>query len=187
MACIFYFQLQILGMQKNPNKNKTNFSDQEAINKLKELIKKESICLFCTNLLKQPIETRPMSTQDVAEQGNIWFLSSIKSDKNREISENNSVQLFYSNPGSSEYLSVFGNATIINDRKKIEELWSPFANAWFEDGKNDVDVSLIRLTPQSAYYWDTRNNKMISMLKMFASMLTGNSPKDGVEGTLKVK
>jgi general stress protein 26 len=174
-------------MQKDPNKNKTDLTAQQAVNKLRELIKKESICLFCTDLMKQPIQTRPMSTQDVDEQGNIWFISSIKSDKNREIMQNNSVQLFYSNPGSSEFLSVFGSAMITTDRKKIEELWTSFANAWFEEGKDDVDVSLIRVTPESAYYWDTKNNKMISMLRMIGSMLTGTAPDDGVEGTLKVK
>ncbi|MEO5571145.1 MAG: pyridoxamine 5'-phosphate oxidase family protein [Bacteroidia bacterium] len=174
-------------MQKDPKKNKTDLTAQDAINKLKELIKGESICLFCTELMKQPIITRPMHTQQVDDDGNIWFMSSIKSDKNAEIAQNNSVQLFYSNPGNSEYLSVLGNATISTDRNKIEELWSPFAKAWFQDGKDDADISLIKVVPQTAYYWDTKSNKMISMIQMLAAVVTGSAPDDGVEGTLKVK
>ncbi len=128
-----------------------------------------------------------MSTQKVDDQGNIWFLSSIKSDKNVEIKENDAVQLFYSNPSNYEFLSVFGNASIFTDRNMIYEMWTPFANAWFKDGKDDSDISLIKVTPESAYYWDTKNNKMISMIKMLASVFSGSPPDDGVKGTLKIK
>jgi general stress protein 26 len=127
-----------------------------------------------------------MSTQKVDDEGNIWFMSSIKSGKNSEIEENNQVQLFYSNPSSYEFLSVYGTATIHTDREKIYEMWTPFAKAWFKDGKDDDDISLIKVAPQSSYYWDTKNNKMISMIKMLAAIVTGSAPNDGVEGTLNV-
>ena len=174
-------------MEKVPQPNVQNLSGQEAIEKLKELIKSESICFFCTNLLQQPITTRPMSTQKVDDQGNIWFMSSIKSGKNEEIVDNNSVQLFYSNPSNYEFLSIFGTASIYTDREKIYEIWTPFAKAWFKDGKDDEDISLIKVTPQSSYYWDTKNNKIISMIQMLASIVTGSAPDDGVEGLLKIK
>ena len=173
-------------MEKDPKPNNQNLSAQDAIDKLKELIKSESICHFCTNLAKQPISSRPMSTQKVDDEGNIWFMSSIKSGKNEEIEKNNSVQLFYSNPSNYEFLSVFGKASIHTDREKIYELWSPFAKAWFEDGKDDVDISLIKVEPEESYYWDTKSNKMISMIKMLAAMVTGSAPDDGVEGKLHI-
>ncbi len=173
-------------MENIPKENRQNLKAQDAIEKLKELITKESICFFCTKLTEQPITTRPMSTQQVDDQGNIWFLSSIKSDKNSEILQNNAVQLFYSNPSSYEFVSLLGSATIITDREKIHEMWTPFAKTWFKDGKDDADISLIKVSPQTAYYWDTKNNKMISMLHMLASMVNGSAPDLGVEGSLKV-
>lgn len=171
-------------MEKIPNPNVQNLSAQDAINKLKELIISESICHFCTNLTKQPINSRPMSTQKVDDEGNIWFMSSIKSGKNAEIEQDNSVQLFYSNSSNYEFLTVYGSATIHTDREKIYEMWTPFAKAWFKDGKDDVDISLIKVIPQSSYYWDTKNNKIISMIQMLASIVTGSTPNDGVEGKL---
>ncbi len=174
-------------MEKTSNQNNQNLTAHEAIDKLKELIKNESICFFCTQLTQEPISTRPMSTQKVDDEGNIWFLSSIKSDKNADIAQNHAVQLFYSNSSNFEFVSLLGHATIVTDREKIHEMWTPFAKAWFKDGKDDVDISLIKVAPQTAYYWDTKNNKMITMIKMLASMVTGSAPDDGVEGTLKVK
>jgi general stress protein 26 len=173
-------------MEKAPEKNTQNLTSQDAIDKLKELIKSESMCFFCTQLTQQPITTRPMSTQKVDEQGNIWFMSSIKSNKNAEIKQNKEVQLLYANTSNYEFLSIFGTASISTDREKIHEMWTPFAKAWFKDGKDDADISLIKVTPNSAYYWDTKSNKMISMIQMIASIVTGSAPNDGVEGTLKV-
>lgn len=173
-------------MEKESQRNIQNLVAQEAIDKLKELVKSESICFFCTQLHQLPITTRPMSTQTVDDEGNIWFMSSKKSDKNKEIVINNKVHLMYSNPSNYEFLSVYGTATIHTDRDKIHEMWTPFAKAWFKDGKDDADITLIKVAPDTSYYWDTKNNKVISMIQMLTSIVTGTAPDDGLEGTLNV-
>lgn len=174
-------------MQKAPKKNRTDLVKGEAIQKLKELVKNESICHFCTDLSNVPIRTRPMSTQEVDDDGNIWFLSSKKSQKNEDILKNSQVQLFYSNTSNYEFLSVLGTASISNDKKKIKKLWTPLAKAWFTKGSNDPDITLIKVVPENTYYWDTKNNKMVSLVKMLVSTVTGKAPDDGVEGKLNVK
>lgn len=174
-------------MQKPPKKNRTDLVQDEAIQKLKELVKNESVCHFCTNLTESPIRTRPMSTQEVDDDGAIWFMSSKKSQKNVDIQNDNKVQLFFSNISNYEFLSVFGTASISTDRAKIKELWTPFAKAWFTKGSTDPDISLIKVVPENTYYWDTKSSKMVSLVKMLISTVTGKSPDDGVEGKLSVK
>ena len=64
----------------------TNLAAGEGIEKMKELAEGIDICLFCTNLKTgDGATTRPMSVQEVDEDGNLWFFSDINSDKNREI------------------------------------------------------------------------------------------------------
>ena len=58
--------------------------------------------------------------------------------------------------------------------------------AWFQDGPEDPKVSLISVTPESSQYWDTKHNKLVSILKIAASVVTGKTMDDGVEGELKV-
>lgn len=67
--------------------------------------------------------TRPMATQLVDKEGTFWFLSDEHSDKNLEIHDDSRVQLFYSNPDKSEFMSVYGHAMASDDRDKIEKLW----------------------------------------------------------------
>lgn len=165
-----------------------NLNQTEAIKKLKELSESARLCMFCTDLTTLPIAARPMSLQETDAEGNLWFLSSDTSNKNFEIKEDNRVQLYFMNNGSSEYLSVFGKAFIYKDKSTIEEQWTPLAKAWFEDGKEDPKVSVIRVTPEETYYWDTKAGKLVSFLSFATAAITGNKSdnSDGVEGKLNV-
>lgn len=163
-----------------------NLSQEEAIKKLKELAESARTCMFATSLDETPIPARPMSLKEVDKEGNLWFISSKESMKNQDIKQSSDVQLFFSNTGASEYLSIFGNAKIFTDRHTIEEKWTAMANAWF-DGKDDPDVTIIRVKPEETKYWDTENGKMITLIKMATSALTGKKHDEGgVEGKLSV-
>ena len=167
--------------------NNKNLSANEGLEKLKELVKAINICLFSTNLQKNDGATfRPMSAQEVDEDGNIWFFSGKDSDKNLEIQKDNLVRLVFSDPSQSSYLIVNGMAEIVVDRHKIEELWSPAIKIWFEKGKEDSNISLIKVKTQTAFYWDTEGNKMINFFKHLASVATGSNLTTSVKGSIKV-
>lgn len=55
------------------------------------------------------------------EDGKMYVFSETDSDKNKEIKNNSQVQLFFANTGNSEYLNVFGDVIISNDRDKIKK------------------------------------------------------------------
>lgn len=164
-----------------------NLDHHKAIEKLKELSESARICMFCTELEKLPIASRPMSLQETDKEGNLWFISGDNSNKNFEIKEDNKVQLFFMNNSNSEYLSVFGKAFIYKDKTTIEEKWSPLANAWF-DGKEDPNVSIIRVTPDETYYWDTKAGKLVTMISYVGAAISGTKldNSEGVEGEINV-
>ncbi|MEO5599802.1 MAG: pyridoxamine 5'-phosphate oxidase family protein [Cyclobacteriaceae bacterium] len=163
-----------------------NLQRNEAVAKIQELVKHNGICMFTSSIGEVPLQTRPMSTQEVDDDGNFWFFSSKESHKNSELSDDPRVQLLFANTSQSEFLTVYGQAIILHDRKKIEEMWSPIVKAWFQEGKDDPDLTLIKVVPESAYYWDSKDNKMISLLKIAASAISGKTMDIGVEGTLQV-
>jgi general stress protein 26 len=167
--------------------NTTTLNAQECIGKLKELVKEIDICLFCTNLKTDDGATcRPMSTQQADDEGNLWFFSEANSDKNKEIKADKQIQLFYSHPGKSSYMVVNGEAAIIMDAKKAEELWSPLVKTWFKGGKDDSSLSIIKVVVKSAYYWDVEGSKMINFFTMLASVATGTTLVDAKEGAIKI-
>ncbi len=164
-----------------------NLTDKKAVSKLKDMAENIRICLFCTDLTRLPLNTRPMGVQEVDDEGNIWFISSKRSNKNFDIVHDDRVQLFFSKTGDSEYLSVYGKATIYKDREKIEELWNPIAKAWFEEGKDDPDVTVIKVAPEDVYYWDSKYGKIITLITIAAAAVTGKENNAAaVEGHIKI-
>ena len=167
--------------------NTENLNNKEAIDKLKSLVDDIMICLFCTDLKTDDGATcRPMTAIKVCDQGNIWFFSEKSSDKNKAIAADKNVQLFFSHPGKGSYLVVNGEAEIIFDKTIIGELWTPVAKIWFKEGKEDPNISVVKVKPTTAYYWDTDGNRMINLLKMVASVVTGTNLITGKEGVIKI-
>lgn len=164
-----------------------NLEHKEAIAKLTELAEKIKVCMFCSNMSVTPFSTRPMGLSEVDTDGKLWFLSATASNKNQEIKQDEKVQLIFSDPSSSQFLSIFGEADIFDDEKSIEKAWTPLAKAWFPDGKEDRTLTVIKVHPLDAYYWDTKNGKMISLIKIATAAITGNKADAGVEGKLSVE
>ena len=127
-----------------------------------------------------------MALQEVDEQGNLWFLSDVNSDKNQDIKNDSHVELYFMNNSKYEYIFIKGKASISQDKALIEKYWTNFANAWF-DGKDDPNITVIKVSPNDGYYYETKENKLIAMSKMIFAAVTGSSNEDGgVEGKLDV-
>jgi general stress protein 26 len=166
--------------------NVKNLYNEDAVKKIKDFVDDIKFCMFCTSVTDMPFRTRPMSTLEVDEEGNLWFFSAKSSDKNDEIKDNDTVQLIYSKNSDVHFLTITGKATIVQDQAKKDELWNPIVKAYFPQGKDDPNLSLVKIKPEAAHYLDTINGKMITLFKMAASAVTGNQADVGVEGKLKV-
>jgi len=161
-----------------------NLKREEANKKIQQIVDDADICLFTTDLTSLPLKTRPMSRQRVDEDGTIWFFSDKDSEKNADIAKDSRVQLFYSNQKQMEFLSLYGTATIIQNEVIANELWSAPAKIWFKDA-NDPNLTIIKVTPEDGYYWDTKNGKLVSLFKMAVGLITGKELDGSVEGKVK--
>jgi len=163
-----------------------NLASNEAVEKLKELAEKAKTFMFTTSIQDEYPTTRPMTVQEVDEEGKLWFISSSESHNVDEIKENNRVQMYFSNTDKYEFLYVLGEAALHTDKALVEKYWTKFAEAWF-DGKDDPRIRIVSVRPVDAYYWDTKYSKIVSLVKIGWAAVTGAKIEDGgIEGTLKV-
>src|SRR4051794_17602948 len=103
--------------QEQPEENFENLQGTEASKKIKELAEKASTCFFCTNInTGKPFSTRPMSVQEVDDNGVLWFLSANDSHKNSHLSTDPTVQLLFQGSDYSDFLNLYGTATISTDK-----------------------------------------------------------------------
>jgi general stress protein 26 len=166
--------------------SKENLHRQKAYDKIKELAESIDFVLLASNLGKQPMHVVPMSTKKVDAQGNIWFLSGKDSEHNRFIRNDHQVHLFYSKPSDMEFLHLYGEARVVDDRQVLQELYEKTDDSWF-NGPEDPNLSAIRVEPLSAYYWDTRYNKLVTLFKMGIGAITGEEQDISAEGSLELE
>jgi general stress protein 26 len=166
-----------------------DFDNKKAIKKLRKLAERAKICMMTTQLDRRPASARPMSLQQVDDQGVLWFISGKDSDQNYDLQKDAETQLFFMNNKRSEYLSVYGTAEIYTDKIMVDEHWSEMAKAWFEEGKEDPNVSIIGIRPIDVKYWGTKHGKFVDMALMLYSAVTdGNTGKEGgIKGELKIQ
>ncbi|MEO6682404.1 MAG: pyridoxamine 5'-phosphate oxidase family protein [Ginsengibacter sp.] len=171
----------------NKNQEENNYEDlqgERATEKIKDLAKDQT-CFFCTGITTgQPVSVRPMAIQKVDDQGNCWFLSSNDSQKNLDIQKDPTVQLLFQGSKHSDFLTIYGKASISTDKEKIKELWEPIYKTWFTEGENDPRITVIKVTPNSGYYWDNKHGNAVAVLKMAAGAIMGKTMDDSIEGNI---
>lgn len=167
--------------------NLKNLAGTEALKKMKEIAEETQTCFFCTTIRTgSPMAVRPMQVQKVDDQGNLWFLSSNDSHKDLEIKQDDHVHLLFQESHHSGFLNIYGEAFISTDKAKIKELWEPILKTWFTEGEDDPRISVIKVVPSEAYYWDNKHGNAIAFIKQAASAVIGKTFDDSVEGELKI-
>ncbi len=94
------------------------------------------------------------------------------------------VSVSFADPGSSDYVVIAGEADVSNDRARIEELWTPFAKAWW-DGPEDPRIRLVTLRPDNAEIWEGPN-KLVAYAVMLTAAATGAKPPVGDHGAVRL-
>ena len=174
----------------NRNQAETNHLDltsADAVAKIKELVAAAETCFFCTQNKDAPLmPTRPMSVQKVDDEGNLWFLSAVDSQKNAEITADPSVTLYFQGSAHSDFMQLQGEVTTTTDKAIIKELWKPIIKTWFTGGVDDPRITALRFQPSAGYYWDTKHGIAIAGVKMVIGAVLGKSMDDSIEGRLDV-
>ena len=160
-----------------------DLQDINAIKKLKSLAEDIRFCMY-TTYNDGKIESRPMTTLDIDDNGNVWFFTSKHTEIGEETGWNDPVTLIYSDPKNNSYASVSGNASVVNDEKRKEELWNPMSKAWFPNGKDDPNLVVLKVTTDEAAYWDSSSSKMVVFFSMLKAVVTGTTPDGGDYGKL---
>jgi general stress protein 26 len=119
--------------------------------------------------------SQPMTAQLDGDEnrGPIWFFASKDSDFVREISGSHQATAHFSSKGHDLFASLDGAITADNDRATIDRLWSTFVSAWFEGGRDDPKLQLLRFEPKNAQVW-LNAHSLIAGIKL----LLGSDPKE---------
>ena len=158
----------------------------EARDKVFALIKDSQVAMMATaDDSGRLFHARPMVAPKLDKQedfeGSLYFFTGATSPKVEEIKANPNVLLTYANPDKQSYVSLSGQATVVRDPAKVDELWTKEIEAWFPDGKSDPNLVLIRFDAEEAEFWDAPN-KFVLGAAYLKSLVTGERPHVGNAG-----
>lgn len=150
---------------------------EDQLQQLATLIDKAKIGIITTVNTEGHLVSRPMAIKEREFDGDLWFFTedpSHKTDEVRAVPEVNVA--LESNKG---WVSIAGTGEIVTDKSKIDELWDTGAAAWFEQGRDDPKVALLKVTAHTAEVWATDQPKPLILLKYAKAAATGGRPNVG--------
>lgn len=159
----------------------------EAIKKLGEMIKDIDFAMLTTVEADGTLRSRPMSTQQVEFNGDLWFFTRASAPKVGEVERDERVNLSYAKPEDQRYVSVSGTARLVRDRQKIEELWKTGLKTWFPKGLEDPDLALLKVSVEQAEYWDSPSSTMAYVFGFVKAVATGQSYQPGENEKINLK
>lgn len=161
-------------------------ANDESREKVWDMIKDIKVAMLVTMDSEGHHFARPMVAQEPDEHHDLWFFTSLDSPKVDEIMANPEVLLSYADTGSNAYVSISGEAAVVRDRSKIDELWTESMKAWWPKGTDDPNVSLICVTPKSAEYWDGPASTVVQAFGYLKARITGEAEKMGENRTVRL-
>jgi len=116
---------------------------------------------------------RPMTAQAEGERGPIWFFTSKENGVVQKLGQGHRAIAAFASKDHQLFASIKGRLVLDNDRAVIERLWNPFVAAWYQGGKDDPKLALLRLDAETGEVWLNENSLLAGV-----KMLFGIDPKE---------
>jgi len=116
--------------------------------------------------------TRPMTAMVEGEGGPIWFFTARDTSIVEALAEGSRAIATFAAKNHALFAAIHGDLRIDNDRAVIEGLWNPFIAAWYQGGKDDPKLVLLRLDPDDAQIWENGSSLLAGI-----KLLLGRDPK----------
>lgn len=162
-------------------------TNQNDAKQLGDKIKGIRIAMMTTEESDGTLRSRPMATQDMEFDGDLWFFTQAETPKVGDVQQHNNVNISYAKPDDNLFVSISGSAELVRDRNKINELWKPFLKAWFPNGKDDPQLALLKVNVESAEYWDAPSGTMGRLYAVAKGLASGGKDSGGEDVKLNIK
>ncbi len=149
----------------------------EDTRKVAELIKGQRFGFLTTVMKDGRLSSRPMTLQEVEFDGDLWFFAERDSNPVKHITDSPQVNVGVGSGGT--WVSLSGDAVLVDDVAKKKELWNAGVEAWFPQGPEDDSVVLLKVVADSAEYWETPGGRLATLFSFAKAKVTGERIESG--------
>ena len=149
-----------------------------------ELVEAGKIAQVTTVNADGQLVSRPLALLDRPFDGELYFFTPDPSPKTEQVAANDQVNVALQ--AKNGYLSIAGRGSVSRDQTMIDGLWNAEAEAWFDGGRQDPSVALLKVRAESAEYWTLDSPKPVTLVKYAAAVLKGGRPDVGDNKTVEL-
>lgn len=154
--------------------------------KLRHLLEEFRVAMLVTRTTDGNLRGRPMALAEVEPDGTLWFATDRDSAKVDELEEDNHVVVTMQS--STKFVSLTGQAKLVDDREKVSRLWRAEWKVWFPGGKDDPNIRLLRIDGHRGEYWDNSGSSGVKyLIEAGKALVTGTRPDAGEDPKLHAK
>ncbi|MGO3527903.1 pyridoxamine 5'-phosphate oxidase family protein [Glutamicibacter arilaitensis] len=155
----------------------------EETSKVIGIIKDLRIAMVSTHSAGK-LASRPLTLIEANEQGELWFFSTADSEIVHEIRAQGLVNAAFS--GSKAWVSVSGQAQVVQDVAKKKELWNTAVETFASEGPESAQTVLLRIDADSAEYWENPGGAASLVAGWVKQKLTGKPAEPGDSNTVEL-
>ncbi|KEF34646.1 general stress protein [Deinococcus sp. RL] len=159
------------------SQNQEHPTREETIKAMAAVMKNVKFAMLTVQAEDGHLQAHPMTTQQTEFDGDVWFIGGKDTAQVQSMRVRPNVNVSYADHSGGNYVSISGAAQLVEDRAKLEELWSDFYKAYFPGGMDDPNVQLIKIEAQGGEYWGS-DGKLKNFLQMARAAVTGKPATD---------
>jgi general stress protein 26 len=146
-------------------------SPQEIEAKFWKALKSDMTCMLGLDGVEDG-HARPMTAQLDGERSPVWFFTSKDNAIVQNLGKGNRAIATFSSKGHDIFATIHGTVSLDNNPATIDRLWNRYVAAWFEGGKDDPKLVLLRLDAERAEIWVDASSLLAGI-----KLLLGGDPK----------
>jgi general stress protein 26 len=112
---------------------------------------------------------RPMTAQVENERGPIWFFTSKDNALLQKAASGDRAIATFTSKGHDLFATLHGSLKVDTDRAVIDRLWNRYVAAWYEGGKDDAKLALLRLDAERAEIWLDASSLVAGIMMLFGA------------------
>jgi general stress protein 26 len=152
--------------------------DDDTAKSLEELLEPGSTVMVGTASPQDVWQFRPLTVARV-RGSRIQVLLDTNEEWVRRFDGGDRVYVTMSDARTNTWLSLYGTATITEDSQLIDELWNPFAAAYFDEGRDTPGIAVLQFDGEEGRYWSTSSGRLGSLISLIKAKVGG--PEDAGE------
>lgn len=159
-------------------------NDDDAAKSLDDLLVPGSTLMVAAESGPGALEFRPLTVARV-NGPLVEILLDTSEQWARWLGDGDGAHVTMGDTRENKWLSFRARMDTTTDPELVDELWNPFADAYFEQGRETPGITVLRLHAEDGRYWTAPSGRLGSLISALKAKV-GGAERSGEHGSIAV-